>query len=336
MSASPNGRLMSVLHPILRDAIESWREDAALAPLYRKLHAHEDETKFFDATAEAMVAHHLRTRGATLSVEVITPAGRAAGFIVHRDDLDYCLHVKRADTRAPQTRKLMISSRLRMLERIARPYTVSIRWNPTLRDVQLQEFVEKAAEFIQRAHVGDESVIRDATGGELGGVLIVAPWTGSHVHLTIGLPDGFVDETQRIRRLLRRAHRQFMPKMKNVILIATSSSADVAAFESALLGAHVERWDTHPPEGRRIAHGRAEDGFWSRNRFADSHIAGWFLFAPEREQFLCRLWIRRADDAGQAVEQMITDTLHTSEIAPIIAPAIAPPPQEASSSDRSA
>jgi hypothetical protein len=321
---------MSLLHPLLRDAIESWRDDATLAPLYRKLRAHADEPKFLDATAEAMVAHYLRMRGATLSAEVITPAGRAADFIVHRNDLEYCLHVKRADTRAPHTRKLVISSRLRMLERIARPYTVSVRWDPMLRDVQLQQFVENAAEFIQRAHVGDESVIRDAQGRELGGVLVVAPWTGSHVHLTIGLPDGFVDETQRIRRLLRRAHRQFMPKMKNVILIGTSSPADVAAFESALLGAHVERWDTHPPEGRRIAHGRAEDGFWSRNRFADSLIAGWFLFAPEREEFLCRLWIRRADDAGHAVEQMITETLHTSETSPVIAP---PPPQELASDD---
>ena len=62
-----------------------------------------------------------------------------------------------------------MSSRLRYLERIARPYVVKVRFPDNLTDQQMQRFVVSAAEFIRQARVGDELVIRDDDGAELGG-----------------------------------------------------------------------------------------------------------------------------------------------------------------------
>jgi hypothetical protein len=112
------------------------------------------------------------------------------------------------------------------------------------------------------------------------------------VTLAIGLPSGFIDQTRRISKLLRKAYEQFMPKALNVILVCTSHEEDVADFETALLGEHVERWDTFPPRGRRIAHGRAADGFWASASRPDSTVAGWFHFVPSNADMRARLWFR--------------------------------------------
>ena len=61
---------------------------------------------------------------------------------------------------------------------------------------------------------------------------------------------------------MRKAYRQFMPGATNVILICSSHVEDAEDFATALLGSHIERWDAHPPQGRRVAHGRDADGFW--------------------------------------------------------------------------
>ncbi|MEM7229112.1 MAG: hypothetical protein AAF432_09895 [Planctomycetota bacterium] len=311
MSTTGANEFRARWNPQLRASIESWENDAVLGELYQKLDAHSDETSFLDATAEAIVAQRLLDHGARLSAEVRTPSGRAADFHVQLDGYEFYLHVKRADTQPRPTAKLTISSRLRSLERLARPYMVSIRWNPRLSDEQMQTFVERATAFILQARVGDELVVRDDDQRELGGVLVVAPWSGQHVLLTIGLPGGFVDETQRLRRLLRRAYKQFMPRAMNVILVATSSDHDVNPFETALLGAHIERWDEHPPQGRRIAHGRAEDGFWTQNAYAESSIAAWFRFDPDQPAYRGRMWLRAPDDASMPEVASMARVLHT-------------------------
>ena len=59
-----------------------------------------------------------------------------------------------------------------------------------------------------------------------------------------------------------------------------SHAEDAQDFEAALLGAVEERWDTHPERGKRVAHGRASDGFWFRRRRPDSRAAVWFDFDP--------------------------------------------------------
>lgn len=294
------------LNPAVADEVASWRRHPELARLVASLEAHTAETAFFDVYAEALLARHLLHHDCGLRFEVPAPTGRHCDFEVRHGDRLMYLHVKRVHSEREPPSRLTISPRLRYLERIRRPYIVQVRWSEGLGDRQMRRFVERAAQFIQHARVGDELTIRDEprgdgrAGRELGGVRIVAPWKGSHVSLAIGLPGGFIDESPRIRKLLERAYQQFMPRALNVIVICSMAAQDVEDFQSALLGSHVERWDAVPPPGQRIAHGRAADGFWHGGRFAESVIAGWFDFAADEDELSFRLWHRRGFvlDAG--------------------------------------
>lgn len=268
------------LHPDLRAEIDTWVGRHPLARLRMILAGHTAPKPFFDALAEAMVARRLVERGCMIDFEVATPSGRACDFAVHGQGHAFYLHLKRLDTTRPGRRRLTISSRLRALERVPRPYVVSVRWPDGAGDARMQRLVERAAEFIARARVGDEASLRDDDGSALGHVRIVAPWDGSHVSLHIGLPSSLGDVAGHMGRLLRRAYRQFMPRADNVILICSSHEDEFPYMATALLGTHVERWDEFPPRGRRIAHGRAEDGLWHGRRFNDSCAAGWFRFNP--------------------------------------------------------
>jgi hypothetical protein len=303
-------RFAAQLHPSVVDEMRGWVDDPELGKLFASLDAHPSFKSFLDTYAEAMVARHLRARGCALTFEVPTPSGRACDFLVEVDGQQFYLHVKRADTEPPRGRRLTISSRLRYLERIERPYVVSVRWHEGVTDSQMQRLVRSAREFIMHAHVGDELVVHDDDGREIGGVLIVAPWEGPHVSLAIGLPSGFIDEVQRMRKLLRRAHRQFMPRADNVVLVCSSNEADGEDFEDALLGSHVERWDAFPPRGSRIAHGRASDGLWHGARYGDSRAAGWFRLATEEDRFGVRLLFRqepRVEPARRALLEKLFD-----------------------------
>jgi hypothetical protein len=133
-------------------------------------------------------------------------------------------------------------------------------------------------------------------------VLVVAPAPGRHVSLTIGLPSGYIDEAPRMRKLLRRAYRQFMPRAANVILLCSSQADEHEDFETALLGSHEERWDAHPPEGRRVAHGRADDGFWADRRYGDSRSAGWFQLDTHADGPDVRLWYREQPAPATALQ----------------------------------
>jgi hypothetical protein len=289
------------LDPAVVADIRAWADDPALGKLLASLDAHVTIKSFLDTYAEALVARHLRQRGCALEFEVPTPRGRACDFRVEHGGQSFYLHVKRLDTERPTGRRLTISSRLRSLERIARPYVVSVRWLEGTTDEQMQRLVRSATDFVQHARVGDELVVHDEDGSEIGGVLIVAPYEGPTVSLAIGLPSGFIDEAPRIRRLLRRAYRQFMPRTTNVILICSSRSDEYEDFETALLGAHVERWDAYPPRGRRIAHGHAEDGIWHANRYVESKVAGWFRLTEAESDLRVRMLVRPDADVDPAL-----------------------------------
>ena len=263
------------------EEIAGWAKDPELGKLHASLQSITDREKFLNSYAEAIIARHLLARDCRLRVEVTTPAGRSCDFEVTAGSGRFFLHVKRLKTDRALRRKPTVSSRLRYLERIARPYVVGVWLNDGLGDEQMQRYVASAAEFIKQARVGDELVIRDEDGSEIGGCRIIAPWQGSHVSLAMGLPSGFIDEAPRIRRLVRKAYQQFMPGATNVILIGSLPREDVEDFATALLGSHIERWDTLPPRGRRIAHGRDADGFWHGRKFPESVAAGWFhLWSP--------------------------------------------------------
>ncbi len=298
-------RFASDVHPdALRDVL-SWAQDAELSGLLAKLRSHEERKSFFDAWAEAMVARHLRAAGCDLRFEVPTPSDRRADFEVHRDGLKFFLHIKRVDAARPSHRHLLVSSRLRVLEHIRRPYVVQVRWHERLGDDAMQMLVHQAEEFILRGRVGDEKRVIDADGREIGGVRIIAPHDGDRVSLTIGLPSGFIDLSPRMRRLLQRAHEQFMPRSVNVVMLASDHDDDVIDFEAALLGSHIERWDQFPPRGKRIAHGRAADGFWHSRRFSDSAYATCMRFVPREDAFRSRLYVRNSLRPPQDITMLL-------------------------------
>ncbi|MAB81959.1 MAG: hypothetical protein CMJ24_07940 [Phycisphaerae bacterium] len=301
------GRFGLEVHRTLRERIGAWSARPSLRPLLDTLCAQTTLKGFLDYWAEARVADLLLSRGCRLEWEVPTPLGRTCDFHVVRGDEQFYLHVKRLANEETSARRLGISSRLRFLERIKRPFIVRVRWEEHLSEDRMQEFVERAARFIKISHVGDELTVRGELGQELGGVRIVAPWEGPHVSLAIGLPDGFIDEVPRMRRLLKRAHRQFMPRATNVILLASAGVNDASDVETALLGAHEERWDTHPPKGRRVAYGRAEDGFWSPRRRPMSRAGAWCRVGLENLDLPTRLFLREGTHLPGSLESLLRE-----------------------------
>ncbi len=260
--------------------VRTWGRVPGLSGLLKRLQSQKRRIRFFDLWTEAIIADWLSQQGCVLEAEVETPAGRTCDFRVRYEGLEWFLHIKRVDDERNEARRLAISPRLRVLEQIERPFIVRIRWRERLRDGDMQQLVVRASEFLQMARLGDELTVRDESGLEVGAVRVVGPWEGPNVSLVIGLPDGFIDQTPRIRRLLDKAYRQFMPKARNVILVSGSRLDVSTDFQSALLGSTEERWDTHPPRGARIAWGRAADGFWSGPSRPDSRICGWCRIDP--------------------------------------------------------
>ena len=296
------------LNPAIVGMIRSWQGDPELDMLYHRLQSRKNARGFLDSFAEALVALHARKRGCSIEVEVPTPSGKTCDLLLTRGGVKLFVHVKRLGGSRPTHKRLKISSRLRILERIGRPWIVKIRWHDGLNDMQMQQYVTESASFIEAARLGDEHVVRDGQGNEIGGVKIMAPNDENRVSLVIGLPSGFVDDSPRIIRLLQRAHKQFMPKQANIILVCTPNSEGADEIETALLGSHVERWDEHPAKGKRVAHGRSDDGFWqSSNQMSESQLAGWFWLAPMHDEYQGKFWKRDGCDLHQDVVELTED-----------------------------
>lgn len=302
--------------PLLADDLNSsvvktilgWREHPDLGRLLSKLLSHTNPKAFYDSYAEAITALHVQSNGCELRFEIPTPSGKRSDFEVTCGEQKFYLHVKRIDTQYPQHaphRSQFTSAQLRALERIARPYIVQVRWNEQLSRDQMTLLVTQADAFIRRARVGDELIARDHDGRQLGGVRIIAPWEGDHVSVTVGLRSGFVDQGPRFRKMLHRAYQQFMPRAVNVILICSDHLEDAVDFETGLLGSHIERWDAFPPRGKRVAHGRAADGFWHGQRFSESQFVGWFHFAPHERAWQSRLWVRENVEVDAAMTKLL-------------------------------
>ncbi|MCH2146376.1 MAG: hypothetical protein MK073_00970 [Phycisphaerales bacterium] len=280
------------LNPTIVGTIRSWQGDEELDALYHRIQHRTTRRGFLDAFAEAIVANHARKHGCSIQVEVKTPSGKTCDLLLEKDGAKLYIHVKRLGGRQPANKRITISSRLRVLENIQRKWIVKIRWHQGLTDEQMQLFVTNVASFIEIAKLGDEFVARDEEKHELGGAKIMAPHDGDRVSLVIGLSEGFQDDTVKVTKLLNRAHQQFMPKEANLMLVCTSDLKGADEVESALLGGHVERWDEHPQKGKRVAHGRSDDGFWQSNQKKESQLAGWFWVAPMHHEYQGKLWVR--------------------------------------------
>ena len=280
------------LNPAIVGMVRSWRGDPELDLLYRRIQTSKTQRSFLDCYAEALVAGHARQSQCKINLEVPTPNGKTCDMHIQRNGHSLFVHVKRLGGTKSTSKRLTISSRLRILEKIKRPVVVKIRWHEGLDDEAMQAFVVAAGRFIERASMGDEHVVHSSTGGELGGVKIVAPNDEGRVSLVIGFPEGFVDHSQRIARLIRRAHQQFMPKEANLVLVCTPNHTGEEDVKSAFFGTHEERWDAHPPRGSRVAVGRSGDGVWQGQQYSESQLGGWFWLAPLHRQYQGKLWVR--------------------------------------------
>jgi hypothetical protein len=285
-------RFQDELNPELLKRVRAWKSIAGLSDLLESLRMQGRHRRFLDLWVEAMVADRLHQAGCELATEVETPAGRTCDFRVRRDGHEWFLHIKRLDEGDHGHRRLSISPRLRVLEHIERPFIVRVRWAEDLDDEHMQELVVRASSFLEMAKIGDELTVRDESGLEFGAIRVIGPWEGKTISLAIGLPDGFIDESARIRRLLDKAYRQFMPRAENVILLIGNRPDDVVDFESALLGANEERWDAPPGRAGQAAIGRAEDGFWSGTSRPDSTICGWCDVQPSSPGLHAGLYFR--------------------------------------------
>ncbi len=295
------------LNPAIVGMIRSWQGDSELDALYHRLQSRKKRRGFLDSFAEALVALQARKQGCAISVEVPTPSGKTCDLMLERDGVKLFVHVKRLGGNRPRHQRLKISSRLRILECIPKPWVVKVRWIENLSDELMQEYVTVAASFIETARLGDEHVVRDSDGNEIGGVKIMAPNDEKRVSLVMGLPAGFVDDSPRVARLLQRAQKQFMPKEANLILVCTQHVEGANDVNNALLGSHVERWDERPSKGKRVAHGRGDDGFWQSNQMLESQVAGWFWLAPMHGEYQGKLWLRDGCDLPEEVVELAKD-----------------------------
>ncbi len=282
--------------------VETWGKRPELSELYQRLRSQRQRRPFMDAWAEVVIADRFDQMGCELAVEVPTPTGRTCDLRVRRDGREFHVHIKRLHD-GRKSRRIRISPRLRVLEGIERPWLVRVRWTQGLADAEMQELVVRCSEFLLQARVGDELTVRSTTGRELGGIRVVAPWDSRTVSLAFGLPEGFQERGQKIRRLMERASGQFMPKSDNVILIATPYADDLADFDAALLGSNVERWDPSQPPGERMKWARADDGFWHGTSRDSSRVMGWFRLRPSVDQLRCTFRFR--DQSRPALRSLL-------------------------------
>ncbi len=283
--------------------------------------------------AERLVAQHLRRAGCELAQDVPLPSGSTADFAVARDGLLFHAHVKSLADGADDDRPAMASSRgaapraarlgpiprvLRELGEIPRAIQVAVRWRPGAGCAAFRRMVREVSPFLRAARVSEERVARDRDGAEIGRVRVVGPAPpGSRLQL--------VDERRvarrerqavRAQRLLRKALAQFMPRSANLIVLVGRDPDQEHAVELALRGSIIEAWDRYPPRGERVAHGRADDGFWSRGRASASHAVAWILASSSGRPTRRRLWLRDGTRPAAPLRELLHELFDDRRPAP--------------------
>jgi hypothetical protein len=264
------------------------------------------EDLFLSTVAEAVLARALLEGGCTIDIERPTAGGRHADFHVRRGGAEFWVHVKRVGAPAAPVPELPLPAELRELAAIRRPVAVAVRWSPDADAAGRAALRDALGPFVEQASVGDELLVRSEDGRWLGNARIAAPSAEGHVTLRSGADAGWEAAIPRVQRLLRKAYSQFMPGAANAICIASDTAAACDAVETALLGTVIERWDRFPPRGHRVAHGRADDGFWSGGRCEMSSVVAWF---PVDGSVPPRVWERAAPHAPDARDAAAAATL---------------------------
>jgi hypothetical protein len=254
--------------------------------------------------AEAAIGLRLLEQGASIETEVPGPHGRTCDFLADRNGVRLAIHIKLLGFGGvPPQGGSALGGRERALERLERPFLVEVRTRPGLPDEARAELAMHLRRFILQGRVGEEQAWRDRRGGMLGEARILGVHEGDRVRLLKDPEGGFDRRVERVRRLMRKAYGQFLPGVPNVVLFAVGGRRLDLEVERAMLGSSVERWDLHPPQGERIAHGRADDGFWQGGRAAESSLVGWFDFLEPRA--VGRWWSRPERPVDAAVARFL-------------------------------
>ena len=255
------------------------------------------------ALAEARVARRLLRTGCDIAHELPTPNGRTCDFEVQMGEQLFYLHVK--CPRILHVPHPPLPSFLRVIEQVPRPYLVEVAWRSDLDDEQLTDLAMATRGFIREATIGEEYLHRDRNGRVAGNARIAATVEGERA--VVSVLSYRTKAIERVGRVLERAYDQFMPGGENVILVLTEDGMHDRLVDLALLGTHVERWDRMPRGNRSVAHGRAEDGFWSGARCERSRAVCWMQL--ETDSPATRLWYRTPEAPDEAMRELIESAL---------------------------
>lgn len=249
-----------------------------------------DPRRHASGMAEALIARRVARLGLPIAFEVPTPSGRTVDVDIRDGSARLCIHVKHlasSPAKSPR-RHARMPAALMSLARHSRRVVIALEWEPGRTTADLRHAAADAERLLDRGSVGDEARLHARDGSVIGHARIIAPTDSRQTVVIAGIPDrGSLDGAE---RLLRKAYVQFMPKAHNVIVVA-GAARDSRAFADALAGAPIERWDRFPHRGERMAHGRAQDGFWSGQSHPGSALAAW-LPLDKTPHFTC--WMRDA------------------------------------------
>lgn len=268
------------------------------------------EDLHLSALAEAQFARHMLNAGCTLEFEAPTPSGRSADFRVERDGISFYVHIKRLWVGNHEPARAM-PDEFALIEQVERPLLLGVRWNSDATAGQRTRIANDMHEFATQASVGDELAVRDESGELLGSCRVLAPHAGTHVALRADYDTEEDAAIPRAQRVLRRAFSQFMPGALNVICVVGDGVASEHALETALLGSMVERWDLFPPRGKRVAHGRAHDGFWARGQFNGCDLVAWLPI--DDHDATARVWVREDATVDRRAERIMRESLGASD-----------------------
>jgi hypothetical protein len=272
--------------------------------MHAMLRAGPSSTGWWSALAEAQAIAAALAAGASTELHVPTHDGRTCDLVATRGPTKLWVHVKSLapdplTDPAPTERRRAVQEELvaalRGVEHVPRGVVVSVEALAPL--LASAPDVEAAQEFLRRASIGDELLVRSPAGDVLGRLSVLSPWDGGHVAIAPGDVQRPGHQRDRIDRLVRKACAQFMPGERNLVAIAAMPEQELA-IDWALLGTPIERWDRFPRRGERVAFGRADDGLWSRGREPSCRMAAWMAPWPRAG----RAWLRDAStDAAAAL-----------------------------------
>lgn len=311
-----------------RASLESHRADESVANrstvrrLLRALEASEGESaasvdesvrqRLEVRFVEATFAARSLERGCEVEREVPGPEGRTCDFLLRRDGVELAVHVKRLEA-IGEVPPPPLAAWERAIEQMPRGVVASVRRPARVPEAVGRWLSREIRSFLEHAHVGEERLFRDEHDRTVAQVRVVGPSESGRVRIVPASATDLEARVLRFRRLLRRAYRQFLPGVENLILFGSARAAADAeariALVDALFGTPMERWDRFPPRGDRVAHGRGSDGFWEATRHPESRLAGWFAAQADDAAAPGRWWARRDDGPAGPLRRLVIEAI---------------------------